>query len=616
VLGEDEKVCKACGARWPDSQSISVITERAVKRERIHDAKDGQAPPLSTEPVKTPELEVRGMESIIKGTVERFKIADLVSAKVEALYALLDHPNLVALVVLLAILTLKIWFAVGRLYQYWDGYVYLLNARSFAEGNLAPPNYFEVLRPPLYPFMISRVWQSFGESTTLAVLVSPIFTFGAAVLLYLLVKEMFDAKAGLIASVGFLLSPIVMINTDAVFVHGVGVFFVTLAVFSLWRARTKPAFYVLVGAAIGLASLTRYPDLLIALVAVIFMLINLKDSPQNRKRILTWISLGAVIFLGLWLPWLWWCQQVYKDPLISLKLALISGTAGAPGILGPDWLFYIKGLPDFLAVNMPYTISSNIVVPGQPLIILGRAIGTILSGGLLILGLATKDGMKSRRGLLLASWFLVFLPYYSQLANQDLRFMVEWVPPLFAIIGIGVSTFFVFLRTRISFRLLETQIRLRRKLAVSMSAIVGIWLVLLLLGSVAAEIPALSPASYEGPSYGFISVTGFQLSVSWLHQHMNRTEIGVTDMSPFFTYYTGRFFYDWGYVLEVAAARNISTNDALILLHVKYAVFSDYFVKANNINLSFLMKAQEFNGYADITRSRYAWTYTIYQVSG
>ena len=615
MLGEDEKVCKACGARWPNGRSTSVITERSVKRERIHEGKDGQIAALSTESVKTPGLEVRGIESIIKGTVERFKIADLASGKIEALYKRLNHPNL-ALVVLLMILTLKIRFAVGRLYQFWDGYVYLLNARSFAEGNLGPPNYFEVLRPPLYPFMISRLWQSFGESTILAVLVSPIFTFGAAVLFYLLVKEMFDTRAALVASVGFLLSPIIMINTDAVLVHGAGVFFVMLSALSLWRARSKPAYYLIVGTAIGLASLTRYPDLLIALVAVIFMIIDLKDSPQRRKSILTWAFLGVVTLVGLWLPWLWWCQQVYKDPLISLKLALISGTAGAPGILGPDWLFYIKGLPDFLAMNMPNTVSSNVVVTGQFLIILGRAIGTILGGGLLLLGLAMKDRMKGGRGLLLASWFLVFFVYYSQVANQDLRFMVEWAPPLFAIIGIGVSTFFVFLRTRISFRLLETRIRLRRKLAVSMSAIVGIWLVLLLLGSVAAEIPAFSPTSYEGPSYGFISVTGFQLSVSWLQQHMNRTEIGVTDMSPFFTYYAGRFFYDWGYVLEVAAARNISTNDALRLLHVKYAVFSDYFVKTNNINLSFLMKVQEFNGYAGINKYRYEWVYTIYQVSG
>ena len=118
-------------------------------------------------------------------------------------------------------------------------------------------------------------------------------------LLYLLVKEMFDARAGLIASVGFLLSPIIMINTDAVLVHGVGVFFVMLAVFSLWRARSEPAYYFIVGAAIGLASLTRYPDLLIALVAIIFMLIDLKDSPQRRKSILTWVSLRSCNFSGV-----------------------------------------------------------------------------------------------------------------------------------------------------------------------------------------------------------------------------------------------------------------------------------------------------------------------------
>ena len=85
MLGEDEKVCRACGARWPENRSTSVITERPVKRELIHDAKDGQASTLSTKPVKTTELEGRGFESIIKGTVERFKIVESASGKIEAL---------------------------------------------------------------------------------------------------------------------------------------------------------------------------------------------------------------------------------------------------------------------------------------------------------------------------------------------------------------------------------------------------------------------------------------------------------------------------------------------------------------------------------------------------
>jgi hypothetical protein len=138
----------------------------------------------------------------------------------------------------------------------------------------------------------------------------------------------------------------------------------------------------------------------------------------------------------------------------------------------------------------------------------------------------------------------------------------------------------------------------------------------LLFASVAAEIPAFSPTYYEGQSSGFVSITGFQLSVSWLQQHMNRTEIGVTDLAPFFTYYTGRFFYDWMYLLEVAATRHILIKEALTLLHIKYAVFRGFFVKANNINFAFLMKVQEFSGYLGANQYRYQWLYTIYQIAG
>lgn len=594
MLADDEKVCRACGASWGEHLSTDNITKKG----------EGQAPTSgSVKTVEIPEPKRVGRtETIIKTTVERFKLPIPAFVEIDTLKRRIYHPRLMIFVSFLAILALKIWFAVGRLYQSWDGYVYLLNARTFVDWNLGVPNYFEVLRPPLYPLMISKIWWEFGENYILAVLVSPIFTVAAAALFCLLMKEMFDARTGLIASVGFLLSPIVMMNTDPVLVHGVGVFFVTASVYLLWRARTQPACYLLVGAVIALASLTRYPDMLIILVAIVFMLVDLKDNPQRRKSIVIWSSMGVSMLAVIWIPWLWWCQQIYKDPLVSLRLAYISGTAA--GVIEHNWLFYINGLPNFLAVNLPSTTSSNVIVPGQFFIILGMVIGTALGGCFLFLGVAMKGAIKYR--LLLATWFLTFLAYYSQVASQELRFMVEAAPPLFGFVGIGISRLFEFMKTRI---------HIRRTLYVSMSMIVGIWLVLLLLGSVAAEIPAFSHTYYEGQSYGLVSVTGFQLSTSWLRQHMNRTEIGVTDLAPFLTYYTGRFFYDWTYVLEVAAARHISIKEALTLLHIKYAVFRDYFAKANNINFAFLMKVQEFSGYLGTNQYRYEWIYTIYQIA-
>ena len=167
--------------------------------------------------------------------------------------------------------------------------------------------------------------------------------------------------------------------------------------------------------------------------------------------------------------------------------------------------------------------------------------------------------------------------------------MVEWAPPIFAIIGIGASTSYLFLKQKI---------RIRRIIpAISISTIIGIWLILLLLGSVAGESIWLSQATYEGATNGLVSVPGFQQSTSWLQQHMNTTETGATDLAPFFSFYTGRFFYDWGYIEELAESAHISIRQELMSLHIKYLVLRDFFIAQNNLNLTLFVKVQEFTGY-------------------
>lgn len=535
VLKDDESICPSCGTRWPKSRSEKILPE-LVSRKSSNESKQTTG----------------NTNSGIGGIFEKLKTHDEIGMS----YHVLEPLDVIAIAVFLAILAVKIWFSLGTLYQSWDGYVYLLNARAFVEG-LGAPNYFEVLRPPLLPFMILEIWQTFGEGIGKAAIISPIFTVAAGTLLYALVKEMFDARAGLIASAGFLLSPTIMTNTDLILVHGISVFFVTLTIFSLWRARREPAYYAIAGASIAFASLTRYPDFLVIIVAAIFLLVDLKEKSRKRRDILKWSLLGAAVFVLLWLPWFWWCQAVYNDPLVSLKLGTVSGYATTTGV----WNFYLLGLPTVLTF------------PGLTL---------------LILGIASRGWLRDRRRIFFGFWFLIFFIFYSSWPNQDLRFMVEWAPPLFALIGIGASPFIESIKTSRSL--------VGRISSISVSTLVGVWLIVMLLTSTAAGISAFSPTSY-GNVLG--SVDGFRNSVSWLNQHMNQTEIGVTDIAPYFSYYTQRFFYNWEYVMQVAAQNHIMIKDALIQLHVKYVVFRNYVAKVTGVaNFGFLVPLQSYSEYS------------------
>ena len=242
ILDDTKENCPVCGTNWSDSKknslSRSTVTATDTK------PKEPKTAERSTNKFVDRPYQPGQYRSI------RFRFApkgiENLSLSSQRLSAILKHPDGLALVIFATILLLKIYFAVGTLFESWDGYVYLLNARAFA-SNLSLPNYFEVLRPPLYPYVISRLWLITGENITLAKIASPIFTVASAALLYLLLKHMFNTGTGLIASVGFLLSPVIMQNTDAVLVHGMGVFFVTLVVFALWRARSQPKYYLVAG---------------------------------------------------------------------------------------------------------------------------------------------------------------------------------------------------------------------------------------------------------------------------------------------------------------------------------------------------------------------------------
>lgn len=470
------------------------------------------------------------------------------------------------------ILVTKIWFATGRPYLTWDEYVYLLNGRAWLEG-VTISGYFEVLRPPLYPLMIAVVWTLLlGENYDAAAAIQPIFTFGAAVLLYFLVKERFDEKAGFVASVGFLLIPLVFFNTDRILVHGVGTFFVTLSVFCLWRAaRSSPVYYALAGASAALGAITRYPDVLIVIPLAFYALKDirrvrrLKSTGQlgSSSNPLPWFVIGIVVFVLVWTPLLWWSYTNYGDPFISVKLAEISGLPADLSLQSaPTWHFYLDNLPSILSV------------PGI---------------GLLAAGLVSRNWLKDERRQILAIWFAVFLLFYSAIQNQTLRFMIEWIPPLMAFVGVGVSSIFSFLKNRIP--------KLRWLFATG----VGIWLITLLMGSLALSIPALSFAAYQN---AVISQDGFHNTVSWLEQHMSASDIGLSDISPYFAYYTHRYFYDWEYVISESRARGLSIQQFINTLHIKYAVLRTPFAANNGIaTMPFLKPIQEFTGY------------TIYQVA-
>ena len=98
-----------------------------------------------------------------------------------------------------------------------------------------PYHFFELLRPPLVPYIIALVWTVIGVSYNAAALIQPIFTVASAFVFFLLLKEMFGLKPAFIGSLLLLVAPEIFFWTNQILVHGEVLFFMITAYYFLWR---------------------------------------------------------------------------------------------------------------------------------------------------------------------------------------------------------------------------------------------------------------------------------------------------------------------------------------------------------------------------------------------
>jgi len=204
------------------------------------------------------------------------------------------------------ILLVHIWLSLQYRLTWWDGYVYLINARTFLLGRSYSPG-FELFRPPLVPYLISLIWGITGVSYGVATLVQPLFTVAGAYILFLMLKGMFNLKSAVVGCLLLSVAPIVFQWTDVIQVHGVGMCLLLLAIYLLWLGiRRSERFLPLAGGALGLATLARYT--ILALVPVFLLMLLTLWVGYGKGRKFPWFAVGGGVlsFLLVWLPWLYW----------------------------------------------------------------------------------------------------------------------------------------------------------------------------------------------------------------------------------------------------------------------------------------------------------------------
>jgi 4-amino-4-deoxy-L-arabinose transferase-like glycosyltransferase len=173
-----------------------------------------------------------------------------------------------------------------------DGADYLINAQRW----LSNSPLYSLYRPPLISWIIAGVWLLTGENWIIIKYLLPVFTIGAGIILYLLLR---NTKGGLFA---FGVSVLTLLNQNVFFwgmqIHteSLSLFFLVLSLYFLKSEKEK--YWLLAGIAIGLTFGSRYSIFIQALTIFIVELVIRRNSKFATRTMMTAIPIVAIFILA------------------------------------------------------------------------------------------------------------------------------------------------------------------------------------------------------------------------------------------------------------------------------------------------------------------------------
>ena len=226
--------------------------------------------------------------------------------------AIRDRRVLALLGILALAAYLRLWnihHLFNILHDFDEG-AYSLGARFISQGYL-PYQDFMLIHPPLYDFVLAAVYKVFGYSFFHGRYLSIALSLACVVLIYLIGKKMYHARAGLAAAALFAVAPMVVYLGRRAVQEMLGVLFILGAVYFaidfIGGRRRRSLFFC--GLAMGLALATKY--LFVPAVAGIVVAIALLSLGEGF-----WQSLRALGRPALWLSYLCFAVVFYAVLLI------------------------------------------------------------------------------------------------------------------------------------------------------------------------------------------------------------------------------------------------------------------------------------------------------------
>jgi len=162
--------------------------------------------------------------------------------------------------------------------------------------------------PPFYNYLIALNYRIFGSSHLSAVSVSIIFGSLMIPLVFLLGKEFYDERVGLLAALFLCFDPVHWVCSEKIWMETTMSFFILAAVLFYIYGLKKPEWFLTSGVCAGLAVMTKYPGAL-ALIIIFICAILLDRQVFKQKGF--WMLLGSALIICA--PWIAWNWRVYGN---------------------------------------------------------------------------------------------------------------------------------------------------------------------------------------------------------------------------------------------------------------------------------------------------------------
>ncbi len=218
-------------------------------------------------------------------------------------------------VVLLVALGLRLYYFAMNSVVWWDEAEYLATALHWA---FDVPHGLNPQRAPLFPLLLSVFLYLKSSEVVMRFFTLVLPSLGAVFVTYLLGKELYSARVGLLAGLFVGVNWLFLLNVTRFHVESMLLFFQFLALYLFWKGYVQKGdqkYLWFFGAVLGLAFLTKFTTVLLVPVFICMALLLDRFGFLKNKH----LSYAVAIFVLLLIHYLVRMQGTFGDPLALTK---------------------------------------------------------------------------------------------------------------------------------------------------------------------------------------------------------------------------------------------------------------------------------------------------------